>query len=149
MDEKVQAIVEKFENGKISLIGVMQDISEELGYLPEELLREISVEMEVPLSQLYSLATFYNSFRLEPLGEHHVCVCMGTACHVKGSPRIVETLERELGITAGQTSSDQKFTLETVNCLGACALAPLVTIDGEYYGKSDQNKVKKLIEKYK
>ncbi len=127
----------------------MQDISEELGYLPEELLREISVEMEVPLSQLYSLATFYNSFRLEPLGEHHVCVCMGTACHVKGSPRIAETLERELGITAGQTSSDQKFTLETVNCLGACALAPLVTIDGEYYGKSDQNKVKKLIEKYK
>ncbi|RKX73846.1 MAG: NAD(P)H-dependent oxidoreductase subunit E [Spirochaetes bacterium] len=149
MDEKVQAIVKKFENGKISLIGVMQDISEELGYLPEELLREISVEMEVPLSQLYSLATFYNSFRLEPLGEHHVCVCMGTACHVKGSPRIAETLERELGITAGQTSSDQKFTLETVNCLGACALAPLVTIDGEYYGKSDQNKVKKLIEKYK
>ena len=128
-----------------SIVGVLQDVSEELGYLPEEVLHQVSSELGVPLSLLYSLATFYTSFRLEPLGEHHVCVCVGTACHVRGAQRIVDAMERDLRIKAGETTVDCKFTLETVNCLGACALGPLVVVDGDYHGKMDQKKMSTLI----
>jgi NADH:ubiquinone oxidoreductase subunit E len=142
--EKLQSIVERYKSGKNSLIAVMQDISQEYGYLPEEVLQEVSRLIEVPISIFYSLATFYSSFRLEPKGRKHVCVCVGTACHVRGAAKIVESLERDLQIEAGETSRDGNFTLETVNCLGACALGPLVTVNGEYYGKMDQKKVGKL-----
>ena len=128
---------------------MLQDISAEYGYLPEETLREVSREIEVPLSQLYALATFYASFRLEPLGKHHVCVCVGTACHVKGALKIADALERELKIKAGQTTEDGEYSFETLNCLGACALSPLVVFDGEYHGKMDQKKMTKLVKETK
>ncbi|MCK5007485.1 MAG: NAD(P)H-dependent oxidoreductase subunit E, partial [Spirochaetales bacterium] len=96
------------------------------------------------ISIFYSLATFYSSFRLEPIGKKHVCVCVGTACHVRGASKVVDTIERDLQIKAGETSKDGNFTLETVNCLGACALGPLVTVNGEYFGKMDQKKILKL-----
>jgi NADH:ubiquinone oxidoreductase subunit E len=99
----------------------------------------------VPISIFYSLATFYSSFRLEPIGRKHVCVCVGTACHVRGAAKIVETLERDLQIEAGETSKDGNYTLETVNCVGACALGPLVTVNGEYHGKMDQKKITRLV----
>ena len=124
--EKLQSIVERYRGGKSSLIGVMQDISQEYGYLPEEVLKEVAGRIEVPISIFYSLATFYSSFRLEPIGRKHVCVCVGTACHVRGAAKIVDTLE-------------------TVNCVGACALGPLVTVNGEYYGKMDQKKISRLV----
>ena len=142
--EKLQSIAERYKSGKSSLVGVMQDVSQEYGYLPEEVLQEVSKLIEVPISIFYSLATFYSSFRLEPIGKKHVCVCVGTACHVRGAAKIVETLERDLQIGAGETSKDGNYTLETVNCVGACALGPLVTVNGEYYGKMDQKKVGKL-----
>jgi len=142
--EKLLSIVERYKSGISSLVAVMQDISQEYGYLPEEVLHEVSRQIEVPISIFYSLATFYSSFRLEPIGKKHVCVCVGTACHVRGASKVVDTIERDLQIKAGETSKDGNFTLETVNCLGACALGPLVTVNGEYHGKMDQKKILKL-----
>lgn len=145
MDDKTQTIIERFNSGRSTLVGVLQDISQEYGYLPEELLREVSARIEVPISLFYSLATFYKSFRLQPIGRKHVCVCVGTACHVRGADQVVDTLERELHIRAGETSGDGAYTLETVNCLGACALGPLVTVNGEYHSKMEQKKVSRLL----
>lgn len=147
--KKLDRIIENFNKRGGSLIGLLQDVSESFGYLREKVLEEISEKLNVPLSHLYSLATFYTSFRLEPMGEHHCSICVGTACHVKGAPGVVETIERELQINAGETTKDGKFTVETVNCLGACALGPLVVIDNNYYGKLDQRKAVKLINEYK
>ena len=145
MDERLIPIVEKYNTHGGSVIGVLQDVHEVFGYLPEDELREVSKEIDVPLSTLYGLATFYSTFRLEPIGKKHICACVGTACHVKGAPFVVDTIERELGIKAGETTPDGEVTLDTVNCLGACALAPLVVVDDEYYGKMDQKKVQKLL----
>ena len=141
----VAALVERYRSGKSSLIAVMQDISQEFGYLPEEVLEEVAKQIEVPISIFYSLATFYSSFRLEPIGRKHVCVCVGTACHVRGASQVVDTLQRDLQIAPGETTKDGDFTLETVNCVGACALGPLVTVNGEYYGKMDQKKIARLL----
>lgn len=145
--EKIQSTIDRYQEGQISLVGVLQDVSSLFGYLPEETLRDIAREIDVPISTFYSLVTFYNSFRLEPIGKKHVCVCTGTACHVRGAERVLDTMERELDLEAGQTSDDLEFTLETVNCLGACALGPLVTVNGEYHGNIDQKKVHKLVRK--
>ena len=147
--KKLDRIIENFNKRGGSLIGLLQDVSESYGHLPEKVLEEISDKLNVLLSHLYSLTTFYTSFRLEPMGEHHCSICVGTACHVKGAQGVVETIERELQIKAGETTEDGKFTIETVNCLGACALGPLVVIDNKYYGKLDQRKAVKLINEYK
>ena len=145
--EKLNKLLEEYEKERGSLIGLLQDIHEEFGYLPEEYLREASKRLNVPLSRFYSLVTFYSTFRLEPIGKHHVCACVGTACHVRGAPLIVDTIERELGIKAGETSADGEYTLDVVNCVGACALGPLVTVDGEFHGKMTQKTIKKLMKK--
>ena len=146
-EERMQQIVQDFKEGDISLIGALQQVGKIHGYLPEETLEKLAVDIDVPISRIYSLATFYTSFRLEPIGRRHICVCVGTACHVRGAAQIVEVVERELGLNAGETSEDLEYTLETVNCLGACALGPLVTINGEYHGKQSQSSVQKLIRK--
>ncbi len=145
--EKLNKLLEEYEKERGSLIGLLQDIHEEFGYLPEEYLREASRRLNIPLSRFYSLVTFYSTFRLEPIGKHHVCACVGTACHVRGAPLIVDTIERELGIKAGETSEDGEYTLDVVNCVGACALGPLVTVDGEFHGKMTQKSIKKLMKK--
>ena len=134
-NEKIDQIIEKFKNEKGTIIGLMQDIHGEYRYLPEEVLLRVSAELDIPMAKLYTLATFYKSFRLEPVGKHHVRVCIGTACHVNGATKIVETLERELGVKSGQTTEDNQFTLETVNCLGACALGPLALVMGNIMEK--------------
>jgi NADH-quinone oxidoreductase subunit E len=146
--KKIDRIIENFSKSGGSLIGLLQDVSESMGYLPEKALERISEKLNVPLSHLYSLTTFYTSFRLEPMGKHRCSVCVGTACHVKGATGVVEAIERELNIKAGDTTKDGHFTLETVNCLGACALGPLVVIDEDYHGKLDQRKAVKLIKQY-
>jgi len=145
--EKLNKLLEEYEKERGSLIGLLQDMHEEFGYLPEEYLREASRRLNIPLSRFYSLVTFYSTFRLEPIGKHHVCACVGTACHVRGAPLIVDTIERELNIKAGETSADGEYTLDVVNCVGACALGPLVTVDGEFHGKMTQKSVKKLMKK--
>jgi NADH-quinone oxidoreductase subunit E len=147
MEEKLQSIVDRYKSGRSTLVGVLQDVTQEFGYLPEETLREISKAIEVPVSLFFSLATFYKSFRLEAIGKKRVCVCVGTACHVRGAAQVVDVFERELALKAGQTSPDGNYTLETVNCLGACALGPLVTVNGEYHSKIDQKGALKLLKK--
>lgn len=149
MADKLQSIINNYRQGNTSLIGLLQDVSTEYGYIPEDKLEAVSEETGVALSRLYSLCTFYASLRLEPMGEHYCAVCVGTACHVRGAPQVVDEIERNLGIKAGETTEDGKFTLETVNCLGACALGPLVVIDGEYHGKMDPRKISRLIKQYK
>jgi len=146
--EQIEQVIEKFRNVRGSITGLLQDIAGVYRYLPEEVLEQVSEELDLPLAKLYTLATFYKSFRLEPIGDHHVCVCIGTACHVNGAQKIVDVLERELHVNAGETTEDGQFTVETVNCLGACAMGPLITVDGEYHGKMDQNRMKKLLKKY-
>ena len=143
--EKLDQIIANFKESGESLIALLQDLSREIGYLPEESLHYVSKQLDIPLGKLFSLATFYNSFRMEPLGKHHICVCVGTACHVKGAQQIVDTLERELGIKPGDRTADNQFSLETVNCLGTCALGPLVVADDEYHGNMNQKKIKSLL----
>jgi len=139
-------IMEKHTEDKGRLIAVLEEIQAEYGYLTEESLRIVSNEIGRPLVDVYSVATFYRSFSLKPRGKHLIYACLGTACHVRGAPRVVEEFERQLGIKSGQTTTDMEFTLETVNCLGACALGPVVVIDGHYFSKVRKSKVSQLLE---
>ena len=127
---EVEQIVKNRQSKKQEVIMMLQDIQEKYNYLPQDILKDLSHMLEIPLSKIYSIATYYKSFSLEPKGKHLCQVCLGTACHVRGGARISETLERELNIKDGETTKDQLFTLESVNCVGACALGPVVVIDG-------------------
>ena len=143
---KIDRIIARHKKG--GLVPLLQDVMGEYGYLPEGTLKRIAQELDIPLSRVYGLATFYKSFSLTPRGKHLISVCLGTACHVRGAPRIVEKLERDLGIKAGETTKNLKFTLETVNCLGACALGPLIVINGKYYGRMNLAKMDKVLKEY-
>jgi NADH-quinone oxidoreductase subunit E len=131
------------------LVSILQDTQTEIGYLPKEALIDLHIILDVPLSQVYSVATFFKAFSLIPRGRHQISVCTGTACHVRGSESILETFERELNIKAGQSDKELDFTLETVNCVGACALGPIVIIDGKYHGEMRNESVKPLIDEYR
>jgi NADH-quinone oxidoreductase subunit E len=131
--ELITQIVERYEGDPGMLIPMMQDLQAEYGYLPAEQLREIAKELKIPLTRVYGVAMFYSSFRLAPKGAHEVTLCMGTVCHLKGAPRISEAICQEYGIQPGGTTSDRLFTLQAVNCVGACALAPVMIVDGKYY----------------
>ena len=148
LQEKVGSILSNHGHDKGSLVPILQDTQSEFGYLVGEALVEISAGLGVPLSQVYSVATFFRSFSLTPRGRHLINVCLGTACHVRGAVRILETIEREAGIKSGETAENLRFTLETVNCVGACALGPIVIIDGKYSGEMKTDKVKPLLESY-
>jgi len=129
----VKEIVARYEGDAGMLIPMMQDLQAECGYLPPEHLREVSKQVGIPLSRVYAVATFYSSFRLAPKGEHEVTLCMGTVCHLKGAGGIAETICREFQVEAGGTTPDRLFTFQPVNCVGACALAPVMIVDGEYH----------------
>ena len=133
---------------KARIIAILQDIQEELNYLPQKELSCIAEKLELPLSQIYALVTFYRAFNLEPRGEHLITVCLGTACHVRGAMMLVENLQRMLKINPGETTKDRRFTLETVNCLGCCAIGPVVVIDGKHYGEMTTTRLNTLLEKY-
>jgi len=133
--------------GESALIAVLEEIQARYRYLPPEALMLASERLGVPLSQAYSVATFYHAFSLKPKGRHCLHVCMGTACHVRGSPQVLDRLETKLGVKAGGTTRDRAFTLETVNCLGACALGPIVVTDGEYSGQVTAQKVDTLLKR--
>lgn len=133
---------------KSALIAILQDVQERYSYLPEDVLQDISHRLGVPISRVYSLATFYRAFSLKPRGKHPVSICMGTACHVKGAVKILEKFERRLNIKCGQTTSDLNFGLELVRCLGCCGLAPVVTVGQELYGKVSLPKVDQIIKQY-
>jgi NADH:ubiquinone oxidoreductase subunit E len=142
-------IVDRYDARIASSIGMLQDIQARFSYLPQEALARMAERLGVPLSRIFGLATFYRAFSLKPRGKHHLCVCMGTACHVRGAPGLVDEVERRLGVKPGETTADNAFTLEAVNCLGACALGPLLTVDGEYYGKMTARKVEPVLKKYR
>jgi NADH-quinone oxidoreductase subunit E len=145
----VREILAEREEGASSLLAVLEEVQSRYRYLPRDVLILISERLNVPLSQVYSVATFYNAFSLEPKGRHAIHVCTGTACHVRGAMQVLDRLETRLGIQAGQTSDDLEYTLETVNCLGACALGPIVVADGEYEGLMTASKVDRLIKSVK
>ena len=148
LEEKVGTALDSYQYDKGMLISILQDIQAEYNYLPKEALMQISQGLGVALSQVYSVATFFKAFSLTPRGRHLINVCLGTACHVRGAVRILEGIERELGIKPGETAENLRFSLETVNCVGACALGPIVIIDGEYSGQMKTDKVKPLLEDY-
>ena len=148
MTEKIESILRKYDYRSANIIQILQDIQSLYRYLPRELLLAVSQRLKMPLNNIYSIATFYTAFSLNPRGKHLCTVCMGTACHVRGAPGVLSRLEERLKITSGATTEDKLFTLETVNCLGACALAPIVVIDGHYYGQTTVNKVDTLINTY-
>ncbi len=127
------------------LISVLEEIQTKYRYLPREAMILVSEAFGLPLSQIYSVATFYNAFSLERRGRHEACVCVGTACHVRGAKRVLSHLEEKLGIKAGETTPDWNYTLDTVHCLGACALGPIVVVDGEYSGQMHAKKVDELL----
>ncbi len=135
MEEQIRKIIARYGSDKSFLVPVLQDVQKELNYLPEEALREVARQLEVPESRVFEVATFYKAFSLEPRGKHVVSLCLGTACHVRGAPLIEGHIERVLGVKSGETTKDLQFTFETVNCLGACALGPVVVADGEYHGQ--------------
>jgi NADH-quinone oxidoreductase subunit E len=146
--KRVDEIIDKYNAEKSSLIGIFQDIQAEFRYLPQEAISRVVERLSIPLTQAYMVATFYKSFSLVPRGEHEIHVCLGTACHLRGGQRLVENFERTLGVKAGETTKDMKFTLETVNCLGACALAPLVRVDQKNYAKVTGDRISKIIKEY-
>ena len=129
----VENLLERYDWKKGMLIPIMQDIQEACEYLPAKVLKELSSKLEIPLSQIYSVATFYAMFRLAPPGEHQITLCMGTVCFLKGAGKVAEAIQKEFSVEAGGTSPDRKFTFKPVNCVGACALAPVMIVDGTYY----------------
>ncbi len=129
----IQRLLERYNCKKSMLIPIMQDIQEECEYLPVDVLKELSLNLEVPLSRIYSVATFYAMFRLAPPGEHQITLCMGTVCFLKGASKVAEAIQKEFSLEPGGTSPDRKFTFQPVNCVGACALAPVMIVDGTYY----------------
>jgi NADH-quinone oxidoreductase subunit E len=143
--DKTREIVDKYGADKTTLIQILLEIQRENRWLPRDALQYVSEKLDIPLSQVYRVATFYTAFSLIPQGRHHVCVCMGTACHVRGSPRLLDLVTNALSITPGETSPDHKFTLTTVNCLGCCALGPVLQVDNDYHGNPSAEEVKKIV----
>jgi NADH-quinone oxidoreductase subunit E len=147
MENTIKSIVNKYNLDKSFLVPVLQDVQKELNYLPREALDLVGSFLNVPISQIYEVATFYKAFSLKPRGKFQLALCQGTACHVRGVPQIVDHVERTLNLKAGETSEDLKYTFETVNCLGACALGPIMVVNGEYNGKMTISKTDKILKK--
>lgn len=148
MASRVAAIIKKYDGDKGQLVSMLQDIQTEYHYLPKDALDEVVALLGVPASQVYSVATFFKAFSLTPRGRHLIKVCLGTACHVRGAAKVVEKMELDLNIKRTETTPDQRYTLETVNCVGCCALGPMVMIDEKYHGQIGSDKVSPLLAKY-
>jgi len=140
-ESKVKSFVTKYRSEKKALISILQDIQEEYNYLPQEALR-------IALIDIFGVATFYRAFSLEPRGKHLVTVCLGTACHVRGGAKILDEFEKKLNVQAGETTEDRNFSLETVACLGCCAIGPVVVVDDDYYAQTTIRKVSSILKKY-
>ena len=149
MDEKVERIIDYYRDKPGTVLSKLEAIQDTYGYLPKEIVEQVSKVLGVPLSQLFSLATFYAAFTLTPRGDHTVHVCLGTACHVRGAPKIVDEFTRLLAVGPGDTTEDRRFTLETVRCVGCCSLAPVIRVDKDTYGYNTMEKVPKILAKYK
>jgi len=149
IEKTVKDIIKKYDGDKTAMIAILQDVQEELRYLPKEALTSISKKMEVPLTRIYEIATFYNAFSLKPRGKYVVEVCLGTACHVQGGANLKDRLERDLAIPSGETTPDKMFTLEEVRCLGCCSLAPVIRIGADVHPYLTQDGIPKILRNYK
>jgi NADH:ubiquinone oxidoreductase subunit E len=147
--EAAVEILDRYADDQSAVLRALQDIQEQYNYLPREALEMTADRLGVPLSQVLRAATFYKQFSLEQRGRYVIKVCMGTACYARGAPRVLQRLEQDLGITAGETTPDGLFTIETVNCLGACALGPLVVVGPQYHGRIRPNRVPRLLRQYR
>ena len=146
---KVDGILKRHNSKRENMIAILLDCQEQYGYLPREILEEISDKMNVPITSVLSIATFFKTFSLKPIGRYPIRVCNGTACNIKGSNQLVEALERELKICQGQTTPDLQFGLDTVNCIGCCGLAPVITIGQDVYGKVKISSIPKITKRYR
>lgn len=146
-DHDIEKIVEEHHGSLGGMLAILSEIQSKYGYLPQDALRRVAAATGESLTDIYAVVTFYKAFSLKPRGKHVVSICLGTACHVRGAPKIAEEFSRQLGIQPGETTADKEFTLETVNCLGACALGPIVVADGRYYSNVRTSKVAEILRK--
>jgi NADH-quinone oxidoreductase subunit E len=146
---KIDSIIQEYGARESAILGILQDIQTEEKYLPKEALEYVSQKMNIPMVQVFRIATFYNALSLKPRGRHKIDVCLGTACHVRGGGKILDKMERDLGIAMGETTKDKRFTLEVVHCVGCCSLGPVAVIDGEVFGRISQDKVPALLKDFK
>ncbi|MFC2050678.1 complex I 24 kDa subunit family protein [Chloroflexota bacterium] len=146
--DKIDQIIKKHENDASSLIQVLLEIQGENRWLPKEALERVSEKLKVPLSRIRHIATFYKAFSLIPRGRHEIHICMGTACHIRGAPRVLDTVQDLTGIRPGETDLDLKFSLETVNCLGCCAMGPVMVVDGKYHGNTVPTNIEDVLKNY-
>ena len=144
----LNAIIKKYDGKKEFLICILQDIQNIYEYLPKKALTHVSEKLDIPLIQVFGVATFFKTFSLIPRGGHTCTVCLGTACHVRGAEKVLDKVKRSLDIDVGETTKDMQFTLKTVNCLGACALGPMMVVDEDYHGHMAQSKVDEVLKKY-
>lgn len=145
---KIDQIIAKYQADKSALIQMLLEIQREKRWLPKPAVARLSQRLGIPINQIYHIATFYKAFSLIPQGRHAVSVCLGTACHVRGAPRLLDRVTDTLCIGPGETSPDMKFTLSTVNCLGCCALGPVMLVDGEYHGNPSAKEIERVIASY-
>ena len=147
--EGINGIVDKYQARRTFLISILHDIQDQYTFLPEMALRKVASRLQMDINDLYGVATFYKSFSLVPRGRHSITLCLGTACHVRGGPKILREMKRELAIEPGQTTKDKNFSLEVVNCLGVCAIGPVMVVDGKFYGEMNWVKAKRILERMK
>jgi len=149
IQQDLSEILSKYEADQSSIIAILQDIQERFGYLPRDVLTQVAGELNMPISRVMSLATFFSAFSLKPKGKHPIHICMGTACHVRGAQPMLEAFERELGIKDSETTEDMAFSLDTVRCIGCCGLAPVVMVGEDVHGKISSAKVSSVLNKYR
>jgi len=145
--EQLGKIIDRHKEKRTALISILHEIQDHYNHLPEKALRKVASRLKMDLNDVYGVATFYKSFSLIPKGKHNITVCLGTACHVRGGPKILKEMKRQLNIEPGQTTADKQFSLNVVNCLGVCAIGPVMFVDGKFYGEMNPVKAKRVIEK--
>lgn len=145
----LRKLVDKWKDREGSLIMLLHEVQKQIGYIPRPVSLQLAQMLEIPLARIYEVITFYNFFKLEPPGKHHIAICLGTACYLKGAPALIEEAEKMLGVKTGQTTSDGLFYLSSVRCLGCCGLAPVMMIDEKVYGKLDKKRLGEILQGYK
>lgn len=148
-DEELEKILNAYTGDKDNLIQILNEVQEYYGYIPKQAQMRISEYLNIPMAEIYGVITFYSRFTLKPNGKYHIAVCLGTACYVKGSGKIMDRLQERLGIGPGETSEDGKFSVEATRCIGACGLAPVFTVNGEVYGKATVQKLDQILDELK
>jgi len=146
---EIDGIIKRNGGKESAILAILQDIQAKEKYLPKEILEQVSQKMQIPMSNIFRLATFYNALSIKPRGRHKIDVCLGTACHVRGGNKIIDKLKRDLNVAVGDTTKDKRFTLESVRCVGCCSLGPVAVIDGNVYGRVTQDKLPSLLKEFK